>query len=252
MNIIEAKKIYRDACYNGILKDIKVMIKTYGISELDHFPDDSESLSWAFRRKHFDIVDYLLFSNDTKQYFKVPYSLMYDLSRFNHEVIEYLCNNEKIQSILNIFDSSYYLRILKSACEHGLVDTIEKLVLSEKSKEFWREKIIALNEIASSKNPNVKNFDTIYSQVLNDEKSDKKLFENNLLASLFSALGEDNLDIASYLILDKNLQIQKQDREIIKKSFPNGEKLFLTRELNQTLTKDISSETNKIRKSNKL
>jgi hypothetical protein len=252
MNITEARRQYREICYIGGLEELKKLIKKYPIEKLDQYSDDSESLAWAFRRKHFDIVDYLLFNDEEKQYFKIPYTVIADLSKSSYEVTEYICNNEKLQSIFNIFDPNYYSKILKSACQNGLVESIEKLILPKESKDFWKEKMMALNEIASSENPSVKIFDTIYLQILNNANSDKKLLEKNLVNALFLALGTDNLDIASYLIIDKNIQLYPHDRQIIKESFPNGEKLFLARELNQSLSEDLTSQYNKIKKSNKL
>lgn len=252
MRTLEAKKLYEDICYFGKIDDLKKIVKKYPMAELETNPDNSEALAWAFRRKHFDIVEYLLFSDEVKVNFQVPEMTINDLSKSSFIVTEYLCTNKKLKEKFNIFSEHCYEKLLNNACVYSLKESIENLIEPEKSKNFWKEKIFALDNISKSKNPDMKIFDKIYLQVLNNENSDKKLLEKFLVNYLFTALGSDNLNIVNYIILDKNLQIINHDREVIKKSFLECEKIIQARDLSQDLREELSPSINTVKKSNKI
>lgn len=249
MDIREIRKQFGNACFAGKLDDVKKIITSHSKEQLIEDTDNSEELSWAFRRKHFDIVEYLLTSPDVKQDVAIPSYILDNLPKFNKSVTEYLCESEKIKSKVHVFkNNNRYGKIFRGACEHSLDQVIERLVIDPKSKGFWKEKIGGLSILANKESTNVKLFGLIIEQILSNKKCDTELLQDNLRSCLTSCLDKGNLELATYLIIDKNLQVSQNHREIIRQYFKPGENLFLMREMNESLTQNIATtkKTNKI------
>lgn len=242
MNIREIRKQFDSACFAGKLDDVKKIITSHSKEELIEYPDNCEALSWAFRRKHFDVVEYLLTNPDVKQDVAIPSYILDNLPKFNKSVTEYLCENEKIKSKVHVFkNNDRYGKIFRGACEHSLDQVIERLAIDQKSKGFWKEKIGGLSILADKKNTNIRLFNLVIEQIVANKNYDHDLLQYNLRGCLTSCLDNENLELANYLIIDKNLQISENERDIIREYFKLGENLFLMREMNESLTKNIAT-----------
>lgn len=253
MDLQKLRKEFEDACFNGDLISLKKIIKKYPGNDLELNPHNSEALSWAFRRKHFDIVEYLLTSPEMKQDLKIPSSIIDNLIKYNKSITEYICENEKIKFKVNFFkNNEQFGKILKGACEYGLEQSIEKLVTAKESKGFWKEKLIGLNILAKQEKSNVKIFNLIVEQILNNKKIDKNLVDENLKSCLFTGLDNSNINLATYLVFDRNLQITENDKEILKSYYKEGNNLFLMREINKSLNETLNINTTSVKRSHKL
>ena len=249
MDIRQLKKDFEDACYEGRLDDLKKIVTSHPNEKLIDYTENCEALSWAFRRKHFDVVEYLLTSSDLKQDLEIPSYILDNLYKFNKSVTEYICENEQIKHKSHVFkNNDRYGKILRGACDHSLDASIGKLVTNQKSKGFWKEKISGLSILAGKENTDVKLFNLIIEQILTNKKYDHELLQSNLRGCLISSLDKGNLELATYLIIDKKLQVFENDREIIRQYYKPGENLFLMREMNEVLT----TNTPLIKKTQKL
>lgn len=251
MNIQQLRKDFESACFDGDLDTVKELIKKYEIKDLEPNPEYSQALSWAMRRKHFEVAQYLL-SIDDEQNFIVPLSILSNLRKYNKEVTEFILTNSAVKKKFNVFGHHEdYKYVLTAACEYEFTEEVEKLTLSANSEKFLDARIEALSIIASRLEPNVKLFDKILTQVFNHPEYNEEKIQSKLVEWLFTSFenfGKDNTGLTYYLVFDRQIDLEPADRLFIKEKFPPGDKLFLMRELEQSLISEslINKKSHKL------
>jgi hypothetical protein len=247
MDLHTLRKNYETACFDGDFDSLKKIIKNYKGNDLEPNLEYSEALSWAIRRKHFDIAEYLLSSDDVKQNYVIPLSILSNLRKCNKDVTEFILTNSAVKKKFNVFGHHEdYKYVLAAACEYEFTEEIEKLILSPESDKFVEPRIEALRTIASRREPNVKLFDKILNQVLNHPEYNEENIKEKLVEWLLTSF--DNPEntptgLTKYLIFDKKIELKHADRLFIKETFPTVDKLFLMRELEQDLVTESNQQS---------
>jgi len=255
MNINQLRKDFETACFNGDFATVKKMVNKYNGRDLDPYPEYSEALSLAMRRKHFDIAEYLLSNEEVKENYLVPLSFIGNLKKFNKEVIEFVLRSDAVKLKFNVFGHEEdYENVLIAACEYWFTEEINYLISSPESEKFWERKMRALDKIATMSNPDLKQFDKIINQILEHPEFDKEIKQKKETEWLFSSLEYpiNQTGLPQYLIFDRQIEIDNPDRTFIKERFPECDKLFKARDLKNDLSTELNTKNLIDKKANKV